>query len=348
MREKGKERMQIVYKNIDELTPYAKNPRRNDKAVDAVAESIRQFGMKVPCVIDVDGVLITGHTRIKACQKLGIKEIPCIVADDLTEEQVKAFRLADNKVAELADWDYDLLAQELAEIDLDMDDFGFDTDDILFSDDEPYDAREHNEDVLRLANVDIDETEGKWQMPILAPTDHVPTELIPFHWAYPSTTKPEEYRKGVHFYIYDWLFERFWNRPQVYLDKLAKFDCCLTPDFSLYLDMPLAQQIWNVYRSRVMGVMMQSYGITVIPTLTWSNEQSYEFCFDGIPKHSVVSVSTVGVMRSEEGRRVWVDGMNEAIRRLNPSCVVAYGKKIEYEFPCKVVYINTTHEELSE
>ena len=339
--------MQIVNIPIEKLTPYAKNPRKNDKAVDAVAESIREFGMKVPCVIDRDGVLITGHTRVKACKKLGIKEVPCIVADDLTDEQVKAFRLADNKVAELADWDFDLLSEEIADIDLDMDVFGFDTEDILFKDD-PYDAREHNDDVLRLTEVDMERTAGKWQMPILEPTDHIPTDLIPFHWAYPSTCKESEFVKGVHFYIYDWLFERFWNRPNAYLDKLARFDCCLTPDFSLYLDMPLAQQIWNVYRSRVLGVTMQNYGITVIPTLTWSTPDSYEFCFDGIPKNSVVSVSTVGVMRSEEGRRVWVNGMDEAIRRLNPSCVVAYGKQIDYDFPCEAVFINTSHEELGE
>ncbi len=88
--------MEIVYKKIGELKPYENNPRKNDEAVDAVAASISEFGWKVPVVIDTDNVIVAGHTRYKAAKKLGIEDIPCIVADDLSEEQVKAFRLADN------------------------------------------------------------------------------------------------------------------------------------------------------------------------------------------------------------------------------------------------------------
>lgn len=97
--------MEIVLKGIEELIPYENNPRNNDEAVKYVAESIRQFGFKVPMVIDKDGVIVAGHTRFKAAKELGMTEVPCIIADDLTEEQVKAFRLADNKVAEIATWD---------------------------------------------------------------------------------------------------------------------------------------------------------------------------------------------------------------------------------------------------
>ena len=104
--------------------------------MDKVASSIREFGFKVPVVIDKDGVIVAGHTRVKAAEHLGIKEIPCIVADDLTEEQIKAFRLADNKTAEFADWDFEILAEELADInDIDMSEFGFDID--ALDDEEP-------------------------------------------------------------------------------------------------------------------------------------------------------------------------------------------------------------------
>lgn len=118
--------MNIVYKGLDEIRPYPNNPRHNDDAVDAVAKSIREFGFKVPIIIDKDGTIIAGHTRYKASMRLGLTEVPCIIADDLTEDQVKAFRLADNKVAERATWDFDLLAIELGEISLDMSQFGFD------------------------------------------------------------------------------------------------------------------------------------------------------------------------------------------------------------------------------
>lgn len=121
-------------KSMAEIKPYENNPRNNDEAVKYVAESIKQFGFKVPMVIDADGVIVAGHTRFKAAKELGMTEVPCIIADDLTEEQVKAFRLADNKVGEIATWDFELLHLELdalEDLDFDMGDFfydGFDED----------------------------------------------------------------------------------------------------------------------------------------------------------------------------------------------------------------------------
>lgn len=118
--------MKIESVAINKIIPYEKNPRKNDVAVDAVAASIKEFGFKIPILLDKNGTIIAGHTRLKAAMKLGLKEVPCIYADDLNEEQVKALRLADNKTAELADWDFDLLNDELLDIiDIDMTSFGF-------------------------------------------------------------------------------------------------------------------------------------------------------------------------------------------------------------------------------
>jgi DNA modification methylase len=110
---------------IADLKAYENNPRKNEKAVDAVANSINSFGFKVPVIIDKNNVVVAGHTRLMACKKLGIDEVPCVIADDLTEDQIKAFRIADNKTAELADWDFDKLKEELGSIDIDMEQFGF-------------------------------------------------------------------------------------------------------------------------------------------------------------------------------------------------------------------------------
>lgn len=113
---------------IGDVVPYEKNPRLNDQAVDAVASSIREFGFKVPIVVDGKGVVVSGHTRLKAAKALGLDEVPVIVADDLDDTKIKAFRLADNKVAELADWDESLLIKELEELtdlDYDMGQFDF-------------------------------------------------------------------------------------------------------------------------------------------------------------------------------------------------------------------------------
>lgn len=126
--------------DIDRVRPYPNNPRKNKKAVAAVAKSVREFGFKVPIVVDTEGVIITGHTRREAALSLGMKTVPVIVADDLTEQQIKAFRLADNKVAEIAEWDDDALQEELASLDaaalgIDMSDLGFSIDDDPTADD---------------------------------------------------------------------------------------------------------------------------------------------------------------------------------------------------------------------
>jgi len=137
--------MDIVMKSVNDIKPYEKNPRRNDAAVKYVAESIKQFGFKVPIVIDSNGVIVAGHTRHKAAKKLKLKEVPCIIADDLTEEQVKAFRLADNKVSEQAEWDMDLLTEEMDDLfDFDMSLFGFE--DVL-EEEEPIEVSEDEYDI---------------------------------------------------------------------------------------------------------------------------------------------------------------------------------------------------------
>ena len=117
--------MKIIEKELSELTPYENNPRNNDAAVPLVEASIREFKFRVPIIIDKKGVIVAGHTRYKAAQNLGMKTVPCIVADDLTPKQIKAFRLADNKVGEAAGWDFEKLDLELEEIDMDMSQFGF-------------------------------------------------------------------------------------------------------------------------------------------------------------------------------------------------------------------------------
>ena len=133
--------MDILELQVSDLVPYENNPRKNDEAVDKVALSISAFGFKVPIVIDKDNVIVTGHTRLKAAKKLGLTTVPCIRADDLTEEQIKAFRLADNKVGEFSEWDEDKLMKELEALgDIDMSLYGFEfpSDDDLEEEDDTY------------------------------------------------------------------------------------------------------------------------------------------------------------------------------------------------------------------
>lgn len=111
------QKLQVQYLSIDSVKPYEKNPRKNDDAVQSVVDSIREYGFRVPILIDSNHTVIAGHTRLKAAKVLGMEEIPCILASDMTAEQVRAFRIADNRLSEIASWNYDLLAQELEGLD---------------------------------------------------------------------------------------------------------------------------------------------------------------------------------------------------------------------------------------
>ena len=120
--------MEIKMMNVEDLIPYINNPRHNENAVDKVASSIKEFGFKVPIVVDKDKVVVTGHTRLLASKKLGLEQVPCVVADDLSKAQIKAFRLADNKVSEFSTWDMELLKvelEELEELNFEVSDLGF-------------------------------------------------------------------------------------------------------------------------------------------------------------------------------------------------------------------------------
>ena len=329
--------MQIVYKNVDDLIPYERNPRKNDKAVKYVTESIKQFGFRIPIVIDSDNIIIAGHTRQKAAKKLHLTTVPCVIADDLTEEQIKAFRLADNKVSEKADWDFDLLDAEINDIaNIDMGDFGFEFEEPKAPTPKK-NERLRTDEAYNLPYVDIDRTEGFYQMPVIENEAHIPTGLVGFNYALTSDDKS----KGVHFYIDDYQFERIWNDPHKYIEVLRDFDCVLTPDFSLYMDMPMSMKIWNVFRSRLIGQMMQDAGLIVIPTVSWAEAATFDFCFDGIEEGSVVSISTIGVKQNPEAFEIWKAGTAELIRRKKPSTILVYGGEVDFDYDgTKILYFS--------
>lgn len=165
--------------------------------------------------------------------------------------------------------------------------------------------------------------DGGW--PLLAPVDVKPKGLVTFEVA-TADKHPDDF---CHFFIDDYRIERLWNQPERYIDTLRKYDGVLSPDFSMYTDMPLPMQAWNSYRSKALARYWQESGITVIPTLCWSDERSYEFAFQGVPQRSAVAVSTVGVVRSREARRMFEQGLREAIAQLLPQRVIWYGKAID-------------------
>lgn len=154
--------MEIKDLKITDLKPYEKNPRMNDNAVPYVANSIKEFGFKVPIIIDKKNVIVAGHTRYKAAQQLGLETVPCIIADDLTPKQIKAFRLADNKTAEKAEWETEFLSDELKELlDVDMGAFGFE--DVLDDLEEELEAQEDDYE-MELPEDPMAKTGQIWQL----------------------------------------------------------------------------------------------------------------------------------------------------------------------------------------
>ena len=323
---------------IDRIIPYERNARNNAKAIPKVAESIKEFGLRGTIGLESpdNPVIVFGHTRVEACKSLGWDEIPdskIEYCNDLTPEQIKAFRIADNKTGDIATYNKAMLREEVRSLkDFDMSRFGLD----FKSKRLPYGAERLRTD--NAYNLDIcnrfDCPDG---FPRLHGVDVAPRELQPFNYA-KSTAAEAKKELGCHFFIDDYQFERVWNKPSQYVDVLKPYQCVMTPDFSLYLDMPEPMQAWNRYRSMALGYYWQSAGLEVVPVLSWAQPESFEFAFKGTPKHSTVATSTVGVMNDDNSKDFWREGMRRAMSELEPARVLLYGSDIDFDFGgCEVV-----------
>ena len=324
-------KLEIEYIPIAEIKPYKGNAKKHPKKqIEQIIASIEEFGFNDPIAI-WDGEIVEGHGRYLAARELHLDPVPVLRLDYLTDEQRKAYGLVHNKLTMSSGFDTKLLELELDNLQsLDMEQFGFELPGLDGLDFSYYgDERERTNNAYNLALIDEDNlTDDFWQMPKIRSDDCVPSELIGFNYAKTSANKDV----GIHFYIDDYQFERVWNYPEKYVGILQQYECILSPDFSLYMDMPMPMKIWNVYRSRQIGAFYQSMGIKVIPTLSWAEPETYRFCFQGIEKNSIVSVSTVGVKNSDGAIEVWTDGMKEAIRQLEPSLILEYGGDIGFDY----------------
>lgn len=329
--------LQIEYVNIDTLRLYDKNAKLHPQSqIDQIKASIEEFGMNDPIAI-WNNEIVEGNGRYLACKDLGLEEVPVIKLDYLTDEQRRAYLLVHNQLTMNTAWDLDMVQDEINKIlDIDMEKYGFDIEVPEIEVPEiKINERERTNEAYNLELFDADACNGKYQMPIIENDNYVPKDLMGFNYAKTSENK----NVGIHFYLDDYQFERIWNNPQEYVEVLGDYDCILSPDFSLYMDMPIAMKIWNVYRSRLIGQYYQRCGIKVIPTISWAEEETFEFCFDGIPEGSIVSISTIGVKRNTDALKIWKDGMDAMIEKIKPSKILVYGGKLEYDYKdIEVIY----------
>lgn len=398
--------MKIVVKPIAEVLPYGKNPRRNERAVDAVAESLTKFGWKQPIVVDSENVIIVGHTRYLAAQKLGFDKVPVLVASDLSPDKVKAYRLADNKTNEIAEWDVGLLADELRELSEagwnDFSGLAFSTSEIdsllsplaeetytperptlvnAVQEQAPQQSQERQSEPPKnyLAEEIEDDTEpdptrgtitqyredaifpskNRWGFPDLLTTmlwdgdikgvytidgDISPTRLV--HW---GTIGFDQRMKDhvICFYADDERFEHaVWERAIDFLEKLPAIQPSglVQVDFSIWRDDPPAVQIWNTYRSRWLARYWQEAGWKIIPNISFADEQTWEWIFDGLPKEmpcAAVQARTSG--GKDKARQLFLKGVRTFCERINVKKVFVYGGEhrewIEPHMPKHVEFV---------
>lgn len=177
-------------------------------------------------------------------------------------------------------------------------------------------------DVFHAFLVEGSKYAGEFDIPVIRPEKVLPRKCIRFSEA---IREKNDFSQWVVFYEDDFLFERIWNNPLKYLGILKKFDGVITPDFSLYYDMPLAMQIWNIYRSRAIGTWLQNNGVHVIPNIRFGSRETYEIVCDGISKHSVIAVGTLGCVRRLNYRKEFEKGLIDIIKRLQPETIILYG-----------------------
>lgn len=192
-------------------------------------------------------------------------------------------------------------------------------------------------DVARERFVYGAELVGKYQFPLL-PRSHVDlTGLRPVPFT--SAQKEKHPKKCLcHFFTHDCEFEKVWNQPEKYFEMLRNFQYVCSPDFSVFSNMPLALQIWQVYRDRALSWWMSLHGVDIIPVAVWSGPESYDFCFDGLPDHSTLAVSTNGCF-SAAGKAAFRDGFREMVNRLHPEQVLIVGRELDTGTDCNIVYM---------
>ena len=325
-----------------DVIPYPKNAKKHAaKQVANIAESIKRYGWQQDVVITSDNVLVIGHGRRLAALRLGCQMPYHMIdksADDLTDEDIKELRIIDNKVAE-SEWNYDFLAQEMAEIDLsafdldfklpevDVDTTGDDEDDFEF-DDGRRDSLRHNvfENFERMQF----NSENYYGIPAMQATQIIGDKMARFmDWE--EIDDPSQYI--CCFYYDDFKFIQAWRNPDKYVDRLRRFKAVVSPDFSLYTDFPRILQILSCYRRQWVGAYWQSLGLDVIPDVVWGDRKSFDYCFLGIPEGGTVAVSSVGVKADEDWNGKTDDlfrsGYAEMMRRLHPTTVLFYGDMID-------------------
>lgn len=345
--------LKVEYVPIESIKPYEGNAKKHPrKQIEQIKESIKDLGMNDPIGIKGD-IIVEGHGRYTALKELGWKEVPIIRLDHMNDEQMRTYVHVHNQLTMNSGFDLKKLKMEVEKITkFDLSKYGIDIKAQKFDFEKMH--GEYKADTLfRVANIqNLEKAQypgvGPYDIPIIKPVYELPPirEWIRFKDVL-SDSAPEG--KAVHFFIDDYQFERLWKNPEYYIDKLKRYACVASPDFSPYGDMPMALQIYNHYRKHWVAAYMQHHGVTVIPTIRASSDpRSKRWFLDGEPEGGIVIVSSMW-----EGKEEIADGSKMSLRLMNaklkPKKVFVYGKPAPgFEYGSNVEHIKTFNQKIRE
>ncbi len=318
--------LKIEYIDINKLNNYDKNSKIHTKQqIRHIANSIEEFGFNDPIgIAGENNVVLEGNGRVEAAKLLGFKTLPCIRLDHLTKEEQRAYVIAHNSTNLETGFDDGVLFDELKQLqNFNFEDFGIEKQLLSLQniDDEFYKVFLNNE-IKKVVRNEF-ETVGIYDIPLIRKQDIDLEKIKLINYSNTKYNDNKNKNRTVHFFIHDYRFESTYTNPLSALEKLQQYYCLLSPDFSLYTDMPILLQMFNTFKSRWVGAFWQSKNIKVIPTISWSDERSFDFCFDGVEQGSIVAVSTHGNKKTKEK---FLKGYNKMLEKLKPSAIICYGK----------------------
>lgn len=320
------EELKIEYIEIEKLNHYENNSKIHTKEqIEHIANSIKEFGFNDPLgIAGMNNTILEGNGRIEAAKMLGITKIPCVRLDHLTKEEQQAYVIAHNSTNLETGFNLNVLQKEVDSLPkYDFNNFGLKN----FNFDIEKNDSDYYLEMLSLKKILIPRDNfkmvGKYDIPLIKQQniDIEKIELLNFNNTKYNDSK--NLNKTVQFFTYDYKFDYVYTHPYLAIEKLKQYYCLLSPDYSLYTNMSLSVQIKNTFKNRWCGAFFQSMGLRVIPTIEWSDERSFEFCFDGVEKGSTVAISTYGKKHCENE---FMKGYEEMLKRIEPCAIICYEK----------------------
>lgn len=334
--------LKIEYLSVDDLNPYDRNARKHtDDDVKYIKNSIEKFGFDDPIGIwGDDNTIVEGHGRLMAAKELGLKKVPVIRLDHLTDDERKAYALAHNKTAEMSDWDFPTLESEIDAIEkateVNMEDFGFE-----FKLDEVVEPEygDDGEEVSYVSNAEYvfdkfnlkyfhANRATKWGFPTVRAVhkEDLPEDFLDFNnMPYYEKHIDNVFDYGIRFYQDDSKEDKIWNNPQQWAERISRYRCAVCPDFSTYLEMPMIVQQFNVFKCLLMAQVIQDAGAPCIVDIANLSAEELRACYDGVEKGGIYAMSAKGGTVDGGMYDERFKALDYCLEAMNPEGIIVFG-----------------------